>query len=289
MAKSMTGYGRGEFSIGTEVFSTEVKSLNHRYLDISLRTPERFALFENSIRDEIKKRFSRGSFTLYISSVSAETPPLRLNLPMAKLYMEAAAELERELGIKSELDTLAMLRLKDIFTFEKKGHFTEADWESVKGGLHAAFAQAEEWRIKEGANLKEDLLSRVKVVEGLLAGIIERSPKVLEEHKERLRAEIEKLVGGKVDPQRILLEAAVFAERSDINEEITRLKSHLDMFRKFLKFEEPIGKRLDFLCQEIGRETNTIGSKPSDITITQTVIEMKGEVEKIREQVQNIE
>ncbi|MBI5587443.1 MAG: YicC family protein [Deltaproteobacteria bacterium] len=289
MAKSMTGYGRGEFSIGTEVFSTEVKSLNHRFLDISLRTPERFALFENGIRDEIKKRFSRGSFTLYISSVSAEAPPLRLNLPMARLYAEAALELERELGIKSELNALAMLRLKDIFTFEKKGHFTEADWEPVKQGLHAAFAEVEEWRIKEGANLKEDLLSRISTVEKLLSGIMERSPEVLEEHKARLAAEMEKLVGSTVDPQRILLEAAVFAERSDINEEITRLKSHLDMFRKFLKFGEPVGKRLDFLCQEIGRETNTIGSKPSDISITQTVIEMKGEVEKIREQVQNIE
>lgn len=289
MAKSMTGWGRGEFAIGTEVFSTEVKSLNHRYLDISLRTPERFALFENNIRDEIKKRFSRGSFTLYISPVSAEAPPLRLNLQMARLYMEAAKELERELGIKSELNSLAMLRLKDIFTFEKRGHFTEADWESVKAGLGAAFAQAEEWRVKEGANLKEDLLTRLSVVEDLVTGIVERAPKVIEEHKERLRADIEKLVGGRVDPQRILLEAAVFAERSDINEEITRLKSHLDMFRKFLKFDEPVGKRLDFLCQEIGRETNTIGSKPSDIAITQTVIEMKGEVEKIREQVQNIE
>jgi uncharacterized protein (TIGR00255 family) len=218
-----------------------VKSLNHRYLDISLRTPEVRPLREQD-QGRDKKRFARGSFTLYISSVSAEAPPLRLNLPMAKLYMEAASELERELGIKSELNTLTMLRLKDIFTFEKKGHFTEADWESVKGGPERGLRPGRGVEDKEGANLKEDLLSRVKVVEGLLAGIIERSPKVLEEHKERLRAEIEKLVGGKVDPQRILLEAAVFAERSDINEEITRLKSHLDMFRKFLKFEEPIGK-----------------------------------------------
>lgn len=289
MAKSMTGWGRGEFSIGSEVFSTEVKSLNHRFLDLSLRTPERFSLFENNIREEVKKRFSRGSFTLYISAVSAEAPPLRLNLPMARLYVEAASEIEKEFGIKSELNALALLRLKDIFTFEKKGHFAEADWEPVKKGIHAAFDQVEEWRKKEGANLKEDLLTRLLTVEKLLSGIEERGPGVVEEQKERLRQEIEKLVGGKVDPQRILVEAAVFAERSDINEEITRLKSHLDMFRKFLKFDEPVGKRLDFLCQEIGRETNTIGSKPSDIRITQTVIEMKGEVEKIREQVQNIE
>jgi len=285
----MTGWGRGEFTIGTEVFAAEVKSLNHRFLDISLRTPERFSLFENNIRDEMKKRFARGSFTLYISSVSAETPPLRLNLPMARLYVEAAAELEKELGIKSELNTLAMLRMKDIFTFEKRGHFTEADWEPVRQGLCAAFDQLDQWRIKEGANLKQDLLERLGVVERFLSSIVERAPKVLEEHKERLRAGIEKLIAGKAEPQRILLEAAVFAEKSDINEEITRLNSHLDMFRKFLKFDEPVGKRLDFLCQEIGRETNTIGSKPSDITITQTVIEMKGETEKIREQVQNIE
>ncbi len=289
MAKSMTGWGRGEFSVGSEAFAAEAKALNHRFLDISLRTPERFALFEGNIRDEVKKRFARGSFTVYITTVSAEAPPLRLNLQMARLYAEAAGELERELGIKSELNSLAMLRLKDIFTFEKRGHFTEADWEPVRSGLNAAFDQVEAWRIKEGANLKDDLLARLSVVEGLLAGIVERAPKVLEEHKERLRADIERLIGAKADPQRILLEAAVFAEKSDINEEITRLRSHLDMFRKFLGFDEPVGKRLDFLCQEIGRETNTIGSKPSDIRITQTVIEMKGEVEKLREQVQNIE
>ncbi len=289
MAKSMTGWGRDEFSIVGDLYSVEARSLNHRFLDISLRMAERFSPFESRIRDEVKKRFSRGSFQINISLTSSETPELKLNLPIAKVYIKAAAELNEVLGVKGDMDVGALLRLKDIFSFERKGPVSDADWEPVRRALCLALDQIGEWRIKEGAALKQDLISRLETVGSLLSRIEAVAPKVIEAYRLKLKNEIEKVVKDRVDESRILLEAAIFAERTDVSEEITRLKSHLDMFRRFLKFDEPIGKRLDFLCQEIGREVNTIGSKPSDVEITQTVIEMKGEVEKIREQVQNVE
>ncbi|MBI5644207.1 MAG: YicC family protein [Deltaproteobacteria bacterium] len=289
MVKSMTGYGRSDFSIGGDVYSLEAKSLNHRFIDISLRMPERISVFEGRIREEIKKRFSRGAFSVFVSATSVEAPALKINLPMAKAYIEAAADIRKEFGLGGELDAPAILKLKDIFSLERKAPVSEADWDSVKTGFDMAFGQLEDWRKKEGAALKSDLLGNLETIEGLLFSVEARAPKVLESYRQRLWEEMEKFLKDRVDESRILLEAAVFADRTAISEEIVRLKSHLDMFRQFLRSEEPVGKRLDFLCQEIGREVNTIGSKPSDVQITQVVVEMKGEIEKIREQVQNIE
>ena len=285
----MTGYGRSDIELGGEVYSVEIKSLNNRYMDISLRTPERFSPFDLRIRDVIKKRFARGSFTVHVNFVSKGAPELKLNGPLVEFYAEAARRLRDEFGISGQIDVPTLLNLKEIFTLEKKGPLEDSDWGSISSALTTSLDQLEQWRVGEGDVLKKDLLAKLAAVEGLLAGIEVRLPEAVEAHRVKLTEGIEKLIGGNADPARILLEAAVFAEKSDVNEEVVRLKSHLDLFRKFLKFDEPVGKRLDFLCQEIGREINTIGSKPSDVKITQAVIEMKGEVEKIREQVQNIE
>ena len=285
----MTGYGRSDIELGGEVYSVEIKSLNNRYMDISLRTPERFSPFDLRIRDVIKKRFARGSFTVHVNFVSKGAPELKLNGPLVEFYAEAARRLRDEFGISGQIDVPTLLNLKEIFTLEKKGPLEDSDWGSISSALTTSLDQLEQWRVGEGDVLKKDLLAKLAAVEGLLAGIEVRLPEAVEAHRVKLTEGIEKLIGGNADPARILLEAAVFAEKSDVNEEVVRLKSHLDLFRKFLKFDEPVGKRLDFLCQEIVREINTIGSKPSDVKITQAVIEMKGEVEKIREQVQNIE
>lgn len=289
MAKSMTGWGKGDFSIGADQFTIEMKALNNRFIDISLRSPERFSSMENRIRDEIKKRFSRGSFSLHVYAVSSEAPPLKLNLQMAKLYIDAMEELKKEFGLEGRLDAASLVKFKDIFTFERRGPVTESDWEPLKDALQCAFGQLEDWRIKEGAALNADLVSRLEALEGQLFTVEARIPRMLEAYRERLRSEMEKILLERIDDSRILLEAAIFAEKTDTAEEATRLKSHLEMFRKILGSEEPVGKKLDFLCQEIGREINTIGSKANDIKITQTVVEMKGELEKIREQVQNLE
>jgi len=285
----MTGWGKGDFTIGGDVYAIEVKTLNHRFIDISMRAPERFSSMETRIRDEIKKRFSRGSFSVHINAVSSETPPLKLNVPMARLYLEAAKEIKAELGVKGEMDLGTMLRQKDIFTFERKGSVADEDWGAVRAGLDAALGQVEEWRAKEGEALIADLLSRMTTLEGLLFTVEVRIPKMVEGYRDKLKAEMEKILAGKVEESRILLEAALFAEKTDTAEEATRLKSHLELFRTLLASTGPAGKKLDFLCQELGREINTIGSKANDIKITQTVIDMKGEVEKIREQVQNVE
>ena len=289
MVKSMTGWGKGDFAIGGDTFTVEVKTLNHRFIDISARFPERFSPMETRLRDEIKKAFSRGSFSVHIYPVSSETAALKLNVQMARLYLEAARELKDTLGVGGEVDVATLLRQKDIFAFERKGPFAEEDWNSVKAGLLAALEQVEAWRAKEGEALSSDLFSRIDTLEGLLFTVETRIPKMLEAYRERLKNEMEKVLAGKVEDSRILLEAAIFAEKTDTAEEATRLKSHLEMFRKLLGEQGPIGKKLDFLCQELGREINTIGSKANDTRITQTVIEMKGEVEKIREQVQNVE
>ncbi|WKZ32526.1 MAG: YicC/YloC family endoribonuclease [Thermodesulfobacteriota bacterium] len=289
MARSMTGWGKGDFNIGGDLYAIEVKALNHRFIDISMRAPERFSPFETKIRDEIKKRFARGSFSVHIIPVSAEAPPLRLNLQMAKLYLDAAAELKSAYDVRGEMDLASLLRQKDIFTFERRGSITDEDWEPLRAGLESALNQVEAWRAREGEALRTDLLSRADSLEGLLFTIEARIPKMLESYRERLKAEMEKVLAERIEESRILLEAAIFAEKTDTAEEATRLKSHIEMFRKLAASDGPIGKKLDFLCQELGREINTIGSKANDVKITQTVIDMKSEVEKIREQVQNVE
>lgn len=289
MVKSMTGWGKGDFAIAGDTFTVEVKTLNHRFMDISARFPERFSPMETRIRDEIKKAFARGSFSVHIYSMSSENSALKLNLPMAGLYLEAARELKDALGVKGEVDVATLLRQKDIFAYERKGPFAEEDWLSVRAGLHAALDQVGAWRLREGESLSTDLFSRLATIETFLLVVEERIPKMLEAYRDRLKAEMDKVLAGKFEDSRILLEAAIFAEKTDTAEEATRLKSHIEMFRKLLAEEGQIGKKLDFLCQELGREINTIGSKANDTKITQTVIEMKGEVEKIKEQVQNIE
>ncbi|MCC6503235.1 MAG: YicC family protein [Deltaproteobacteria bacterium] len=289
MVKSMTGWGKGDFAIGGDTFTIEVKTLNNRFIDISARYPERFSPMETRLRDEIKKAFARGSFTVHIYPVSAETAALKLNVQMARLYLEAARELKDALGVKGEMDVATLLRQKDIFAYERKGPFAEDDWLSVRAGLVAALEAVEAWRLKEGEALSKDLFSRLENLEAFLRVVEARIPKMLESYRERLKCEMDRVLAGKFEDSRILLEAAIFAEKTDTAEEATRLKSHIDMFRKLLNEEGPVGKKLDFLCQELGREINTIGSKANDTQITQTVIEMKGEVEKIREQVQNVE
>lgn len=284
----MTGYGRSDFAIGPDTYALEIKSLNHRFIDISVRTSDRFYPFETKIREEVKKRFARGSFSLFVSTVSVEAPALRLNIQAAQAYLEAAKEVKEKLGVGGDVELDSLLKVKDIFISERKLP-GEDDWEPVKKALDTAFSALEDWRTREGDALKVELFSRLATLEVFLGNVDARVPKVLEAYRHRLTENMKKLLEEKVDESRILFEAAVFAERSDVSEEVARLKSHLEMFRKNLKFEEPVGKKLDFLCQEIGREINTIGSKSNDVEITQTVIEMKGELEKIREQVQNIE
>lgn len=285
----MTGYGRGVFSIGEDAYSVEVRSLNHRYLDVKVKLPERFYALEGKIKDEIKKRYTRGSFAVSVFSESSSAPEIKVNVPVAKAYVEAARELKSATGVNGDVDLPLLFKIKDVFTADRKSIDIEQAWGSLLSGLTAAFGQIDEWRQKEGAALEADLRERLDVLAVHLGKIEERAPEVFAEYTDRLNKKMEKIVGDGVDESRILLEAALFADRSDISEEIVRIKSHVDMFKEYLATNEPVGKRLDFLCQELFREGNTIASKANDAKIKQVAVELKGELERVREQVQNIE
>ena len=214
---------------------------------------------------------------------------MKLNRAIARQYIDAGSALRTELGVAGEVDVRLLLSLKEIFTCDRPVVDAAQDWDSVKAGLTAAFAQVNEWRAKEGAALTTDILARLSRLEARIGQVEQRVPEVTAAYRSRIKDEIERVINGKADDSRILLEAAIFAQRSDIAEELTRLKSHLTLFRGYAASDEPSGKRIDFLCQEIGREINTIGSKSADVNITQDVVEMKAEMEKIREQAQNLE
>lgn len=289
MANSMTGFGRAEFTIGESVYYVEVKTLNHRYMDIKARMGERFSAFEPRVRGEIKKVFSRGSFSLYVAAVSGPVESLEANMPLARKYLEAEMALKKELGLTGRVDIPLMLRLKDILSTPQKEEDVEGDWKAFKAGLDGALGQVLEMRRAEGEALKKDIESKLAEIEGLLEKVEERVPEVVAAYRQRITEKMKELIADNVDETRLLTEAALFAERADITEEIVRFKTHIARTREYLVLEEPVGRRLDFLCQEMQREVNTTASKSNDVFITQTVVEIKGELEKVREQVQNIE
>ncbi len=285
----MTGYGRGAFEIDGNAYSIEVRSLNHRYLDIKLRAPERLSPLENRIREALKKRLARGACTLSVHAEASGEGALKLNIAAARAYMEAAATLKKETGVGGDVDVGLLLKLRDIFQADSGAPDIEATWAALAGGLERALDQVDEWRAKEGRALEKDLKEKLNAVEALVASVGKRAPEVLAAYRARLEAEMAKVLEKKADPERILQEAAIFAERVDVDEELVRTRSHIEMFGKYLAMDEPVGKRLDFLCQEIFREINTMASKSNDAEMKHLAVEMKGALERIREQVQNIE
>ena len=288
MPKSMTGYASTDFTVGGDRFTIEVKSLNHRYLDMKVRSPERFYWAEERIREEVKARLARGNVALFIKQTSSAAHSLKINTSYVEASMEAANQL-KDLGVKGELDVSYLLSQREIFQEVDTPRDVEADWAELKKGLDQALSSVVEWREKEGAKLESDLIEKLDTISAFVNSVAERVPELGAEYREKLTTRIKELIEKEVDESRLLTEAAVVAERSSIDEEIVRLKSHLERFTDLLSEKEPVGRKLDFLCQEILREVNTIGSKVSDVGVTETVVDMKAELEKVREQVQNIE
>lgn len=289
MVKSMTGYGRSDFQIDGDGYFVEIRSLNHRYLDIKLRVSERLGPLEHRIRDAIKKRVSRGALTLSVHADAAAAEEVSLNIEAAKAYLEAAAALKKATGVKGDIDLAGLMKLRDVFTVERGALDAGEAWGPLAEGLGNALDQVNEWRAKEGAALEKDLREKLDTVSALLTDIEARAPEMIAAYRQRLASEMEKFLAKKPDETRILQEAAFYADRADINEELVRARSHIEMFLKYLAADEPVGKRLDFLCQELLREINTISSKSNDAPMKHTAVEIKGELERIREQVQNIE
>jgi len=291
MANSMTGYGRAEFVLGEgENYTIEVKSLNHRYLEVNNRCPERFFAHDISLREFLKNKFARGAFSVNINYSKKHGEDLKVNIPLAKAYLDASLELKNSLGLDGELDIPAVMRIKDIMSGGRSDEVdTDADWKELKSALEKASNDLSVMRKKEGEKLVKDINSRLDAINDIRIKVEELSKGTVDKYRERLTQKIKDLIGDNADEQRIINEAAVLAERTDISEEVTRLEIHIEKMKEFLLLKEPVGRKCDFLCQELLREVNTIGSKTDNIDVTSLVVEAKGEVEKVREQIQNLE
>ena len=292
MIESMTGYGRVQSVIDGMNITVELKSVNHRYFEFASKIPRNYGFLDDKIKKYIQTRVARGKIDCYISIEMLEAQPadVVINHTLAAGYVKALTELAKVYDLKDDITATAVARYPEIFSVRKAPEDEDKIFNSVKQVLDMALDGFIEMRIKEGENLRNDILSRVKIIEERLEFIEKASPKTLEDYITRLRQRIKDLIGDAIlDEQRILTEAAIFADKIAVAEETVRLHSHLQQLESMMKSDDAVGRKLDFLVQEINRETNTIGSKAQDVEIAKAVVDIKAEVEKIREQIQNIE
>ncbi len=294
MIKSMTGFGKAEAESVGKKLTVEMKSLNHRYLEISLRTPSMLSPYEIDIKRKIGEQFTRGRIEVSIRVDDGEDVEtegqLALNLPKVRYYYALMTQLKTELNLPDEITLSMMAGLRDIFMPKDAEEAPAVPWADLENVLLKAMATLTEMRQREGDALKMDLLARIGAVKEHLDGISSRSPVVVLEYRKRLTDRIKELTNGVViDEARLCQEIAIMAEKSDITEEIVRMESHMGQFGDLLNTGDGIGRKVDFLIQEMNREVNTIGSKSGDAEIARYVIEMKSELARLREQVQNIE
>jgi len=292
MAISMTGFGRGEAKGKWGAVVIEARSLNHRYLEVSSRFPSSLQSLEDRVRDLLSKKIRRGRVTLSISfEKDGELGGLaRVDEKKVRRYYETLSSLKKDLGLKGEVELGDLLSLPDVVRVETNSSEIEEIWSQVREALEKAVSQLVEMRETEGKALTNDLLRRVVLIEKEVTKVTRRSPSVLKQYRTRLLERIKELLGAeKVDRNRLEQEVVFFAENSDIAEELTRIGAHLESFKKALSLKEEVGRKLDFIAQELQRESNTIGQKSRDFEISQSVIQMKGEIDRIREQIQNVE
>jgi len=294
MIKSMTGFGRGEYSDGKRNITAEIKTVNHRYADVSVKMPKRYSFAEENVKASVKRIVKRGKaeVAVMIESITEEDVTVSVNMPVAEQYIENLRELKERYGLEGEIDIRLIASLPDVMRAIPDVSDEEEVADAIVRAVSLAAENLEKMRKTEGEKLSEDLLMRGRLVRDIVGRIEKRAPLVAEEYTERLRGRITEIIEGMTDAaeERILMEAAVFADKSNITEELVRLDSHMAQLEKIItEGEGPVGKKLDFLVQEMNREANTIGSKSNDMEITSLMLETKSEIEKIREQVQNIE
>ncbi|MDP6624896.1 MAG: YicC/YloC family endoribonuclease [Nitrospinota bacterium] len=291
MVQSMTGYSRSEMKDGEMVCVIETRSVNNRFLDLSVRLPRKFMEIESKIKKKIKENFSRGSMEINVSfNNEKKESNLTADLDIAIVYKKILEELRSSLDMTQEVDLKDLLQFKEIIKYEQPEENIDELWEVIEKNLDIALKKLREARILEGTALLEDILSRIKSILEKVEYIKTRQSVVLENYKKKLTERLSKLLEGQeIDEDRLLQEAAIYADRSDISEEIVRLESHLKQFVILTKGHEAIGRQLEFINQEMLREANTITSKANDYKVSQIVVEIKAELEKIREQIQNIE
>ena len=292
MARSMTGFGRAKVENQSLGFTVEIKTLNHRYLDINMRIPKVIYFLEEDLRKRIQNRLDRGRVEVYIqgSSQASDKIEVQLNEPLVESYIGCFKYLTDNYNIKADISLSSLTGIQDLFQLVEKEQDEDIVKEMVLMALDEALGKVLEMRDKEGCRLEKDIVMRGHLIKDMLEDIEDRAPAVIEEYRVKLKSRITELIqGADLDENRFNMEVAFFVDRSNITEEIIRLRSHLDQLDEILKQKGSIGRKLDFLVQEMNREANTIGSKANDLNITNLVVDIKSEVEKIREQVQNIE
>lgn len=292
MIRSMTGFGRAQQTIDGRDILVEIKSVNHRFFEFSSRVPRAYGYLEEKLKGYLQSKISRGKVEVGVSIVALEGAAVQvaINYELAKGYAEALRGLTEQLALRDDLSLSAIARFSDIFVVRKAAEEEEEVWAGVRPVLDEAAARFVQMREREGRRLKEDCQSRLCAIERAVARVEERSPQVVQEYRERLYRRLQEILAdAKLEESRILTEAAIFADKTAVAEETVRLRSHIAQFREILEHQEPVGRKLDFLVQELNREANTIGSKAQDLEVARTVVEIKSEIEKIREQIQNIE
>ncbi len=289
---SMTGYGSAKGSVEGQEITVELKSVNNRYLDCSVRLPRNFLFAEDTVKQAVSAGVSRGKVDVFVSAQASQDSGtvVSVNEELARGYRDAVAHIAETLGLESGLNAFSLARFPDVLTVERR----ELDKDKAAAALSEITAKAVEefnaMREREGERLRRDMLGKLETIEGLVSVVEERSPQTVKEYRERLEARLRDILTDRsLDEQRVITEAAIFADRTAVDEETVRLRSHIAQFRTMLEEGSPIGRKMDFLVQEFNRESNTIGSKCSDASLAKVVVDLKSEIEKIREQLQNVE
>ncbi len=292
MIKSMTGYGSGERIGCDKKFTVEIRSVNHRYSDINVKTPRSYAFAEDAMRKALARFVSRGKVDVFLSveGINGDSGEVFVNMDIAGGYHAALEKLRESFGIASPVTLQELARFSDIFTLQRAEEDTEAITALVREATEAAAAAFAAMREREGEQLYADLSEQTDAMEAMVDQLEARTPKIVSEYAARLQTRIREILDAvPVDEGRLMNEVAVFADKVNVNEELIRLRSHIMQMREFLQATEPIGRKMDFLIQEMNREINTVGSKSNDLEVARLVIDIKAIIEKLREQVQNVE
>lgn len=292
MIKSMTGFGRCEIAGKDRKLTVEMKSVNHRYLDVAIKMPKKFNFFESAIRTELKNYISRGKVDVFITceDYSEDSGSLKYNKALAKEYLTYLRQMAEEFELDNDIRVSTLSRYPDVFVMEEQNIDEEELWKDLQSALKGAAENFVKTRIAEGENLLKDLNAKLDTMLAHVDFITERSPKLIQEYKEKLQEKVRELLEDvQIDESRLYMEVTIFADKVCVDEELVRLRSHVESTKKELAAGGSIGRKLDFIAQEMNREANTILSKANDLEISARAIELKNEIEKVREQIQNIE
>lgn len=288
----MTGFGRCEVAENNRKFTVEMKAVNHRYLDVNIKMPKKLNFFESSIRNELKNYITRGKIDLFITyeDLSENTSNVHYNQELAAEYLKYLRQMQQDFGLEDDIRVSTLSKYPDVFTMEENDGDEEEIWKELKKALDGAAEMFVQSRIVEGENLKNDLIAKLDNMLSLVDFIAERSPQIIAEYRQKLQEKVKEMLGDNtVDENRLVTEVTIFADKVCVDEEMVRLRSHVETTKKALIEGGSIGRKLDFIAQEMNREANTILSKSNDLEISNCGIELKTEIEKVREQIQNIE